>query len=189
MVDPVATVGAGAVIAYLSKDGLNKLLGPTADYLGGRVKGLVEKCDVNLAQVFAKAHKKLGDKINEPGVVSPRIVKQILDDAMFCEDEIASEYFGGVLASSRSKNKRDDRGLHYLGTLKQLSVYEIRLHYVFYSLLRKSYPDPNHQINLSQRKRLENMYCRIPFTEIVKAMDYSVTEDGGVITLHAVEAC
>lgn len=40
MVEPVTTVGMGAIAAYLGKDGLQKLLGPTADYLGHPCRSL-----------------------------------------------------------------------------------------------------------------------------------------------------
>ena len=42
MVDPNALIGGG-LAALASKDLLTKLLGPTADYIGGEIKDLVEK--------------------------------------------------------------------------------------------------------------------------------------------------
>jgi hypothetical protein len=66
-------IGTGlAVLA--SKDVLNKLLGPTADYVGGEMKGLVEKCNVNIGSILARAVKRLGTRLDEPGQVSPRIL-------------------------------------------------------------------------------------------------------------------
>lgn len=40
MSEPITTVGLGAIAAYLGKDGLAKLLGPTAEYLGGELQSL-----------------------------------------------------------------------------------------------------------------------------------------------------
>lgn len=54
---------------------LNKLLGPTADYIGGEARGLVEKCNINLDRIFSIAVKRLGNKIAEPGLVSPRVLR------------------------------------------------------------------------------------------------------------------
>ena len=41
--EPVTTIGIGAITAYLGKDGLTKILGPTADYLGGELKVFTQK--------------------------------------------------------------------------------------------------------------------------------------------------
>lgn len=56
-----------------SKDLLKKILGPSADYIGGEIKGLVEKCNINLNNIFSNAKQKLGDRINDNGQVSPRV--------------------------------------------------------------------------------------------------------------------
>lgn len=76
--DPISTVGAGLAVIG-SKDILVKILGPTADYVGGEVKNFVAKCNVNLDSIFIRAQKKLGDRINEDGRVSPRVLKHVID--------------------------------------------------------------------------------------------------------------
>jgi len=109
------------LIIRCSAEILQKLLGPTADYLGGEIKSYTEKGlnyvrgrsekggkgEIksytekgleNITIIFKAAIKKLGSKIETDGQVPPRILKEILDEGYFCEDELASEYFGGVLA-------------------------------------------------------------------------------------------
>ena len=135
MPEPISTVGGAAVIAYLSKDGISKLLGPTADYLGGEIKELVEKSKQNLASVFKSAEKKCGEKIHDSAQVNSRVFKHIYDEARFCENELFSEYFGGVLASSRTKEGVDDRGVYYTQIVQSLSSYQLRCHYLFYYLM------------------------------------------------------
>ncbi len=71
MPEPITTVGVSAAIAYLSKDGLNKMLGPTADYLGESLKEFTEKRALNVGKIFANAESKLGDKLEQPGQVPP----------------------------------------------------------------------------------------------------------------------
>ncbi len=101
MPEPITVIGASAVAAYLGKDGLNKLLGPTADYLGQEVRGFVEKCNINLDSVFRRALRKLGHRAELPGQVSPRVLKRVITDAPFCDDPVVQEYFAGMLASAR----------------------------------------------------------------------------------------
>jgi len=134
-IDPNTLVGAG-LVALASKDMLNRLLGPTADYIGEKLEGLVKKCDINLGRIFTHAVKKLGPKIDEPGVVNPRVLKQVWSEGAFVEDELAAEYFGGLLASARTPDGKDDRVLSLLSTVRDLSVYDLRLHYLIYSLVR-----------------------------------------------------
>lgn len=136
-IDPNTAIGAGLAILG-SKDLLNRFLGPTADYVGGEIKGLIEKCNINLSRVFGHAVKKLGPKINEPGAVNPRVLRQVWKEGAFIEDELAAEYFGGLLASARSPDGRDDRVLSLLSTVRDLSVYDLRLHHLVYVAVRSA---------------------------------------------------
>lgn len=129
------TLGGAAVAAYLSKDGVSKLLGPTADYLGGELKELVEKSQHNIVSVFKRAERKCGPKLETEGVVNPRVMKHVYDEARFCENELLAEYFGGVLASARTDDGRDDRGVYYSQIVQSLSVYQLQMHYFFYYLI------------------------------------------------------
>ncbi|WP_186082934.1 MULTISPECIES: hypothetical protein [Burkholderia] len=134
MTDPIAITSA-AVTAYLSKDGVEKLLGPTAEYLGGEIKNIVERGQKNIASIFSRATKKAENKLGEPGSVNPRVLKHIIDEGRFTEDELFSEYFGGVLASARTPDGFDDRGAYYAQIVQSMSVYQLRLHYLFYYLM------------------------------------------------------
>ncbi|MFH1738564.1 MAG: hypothetical protein ABIH23_06115 [bacterium] len=126
----LAIIGTG----NLAKDLIMKLLGPTADYLGGEMKGYAEKGLHNLNNIFSRAIKRLGTKIDEPGRVPPKVLKSVLTDGYFCEDPLTAEYFAGVLAASRSEIERDDRGTTFAQLIGRLSTYQIRTHYILYSL-------------------------------------------------------
>src|SRR5262245_1155081 len=130
----INTIGTGLAIlgtAEVSKDAVQRLLAPTADYIGaGVLQGT--KAVVNTLRVFVNAARIMGPRIDEPGRVPPRVMREILDQAPFCEDELTAEYLGGILASSYSEILRDDRGVTLLNTLKRLSTYAVRTHYVCY---------------------------------------------------------
>jgi hypothetical protein len=68
----------GGILA--SRETLNKLLGPTADYVGEGTKELFKKTAQNIGRIFSIAWEKLGDKVNEDGKVNPRVLKNIWDD-------------------------------------------------------------------------------------------------------------
>ncbi|MBK8814631.1 MAG: hypothetical protein IPN42_03570 [Methylococcaceae bacterium] len=148
MIDPSTAVGTGLAILG-SKDVLNKLLGPTADYVGGEAAGFIKKCNINLDGIFQKAVRKLGTKIEDPGSVSPRVLRHIIDDGRFCEDELAAEYYGGLLAGSREPTGKDDRCLPYISRVKAMSVLQIRAHFAIYYSLLRLHKDSNINLGLS----------------------------------------
>ncbi|WP_422320324.1 hypothetical protein [Prosthecobacter sp.] len=180
--DPSTAVGAGLAILG-SKDLMLKLLGPTAEYVGGEVKGLVAKCNINLDNIFKKAMRKLGTRADEPGEVNPRVLKHIFDEGRFCEDELAAEYYGGILASARSGNGRDDRGVTVLATVKDLSVYQLRTHFILYSLVHRLFKDQ--EVNLEKRLDCSNAKIFIPDEVYSEAMDFQPGEDVSSIVPHA----
>jgi hypothetical protein len=116
---------------------IQRVLGPTADYLGEGLRGFTEHRVENLRRIFAKADRKLGDAGREEGQVPPRVLGMVIEDGSYCDDEFAAEYIGGVLASSRSGVSRDDRGAAMVGLIGGLSSYLIRAHYVLYESARR----------------------------------------------------
>ena len=125
-----------------SRDTINRVVGPTASYIGEGLKGWTERRLNNVARIFRNAEEKLGDRAQEEGSVHPRVLKEILNDGSFAENDLAIEYFGGVLASSRTGVSRDDRGASLARLVARLSTYQIRSHFVFYRALRQLVHDP-----------------------------------------------
>lgn len=139
MVEP----GTGLAIlggSFAARELLLKVLGPTADYIGEGLKDFTQKRVQNVHRIFENAGKKLGDRIeNSQAAVPPRILKGILDDGSYCDDALAAEYFGDVLASSRSEVPRDDRGVGMLTLIASMSCYQLRAHYILYSIVKTLY--------------------------------------------------
>jgi hypothetical protein len=118
--------------AILSKDALMKIFGPTCDVLGGEMKNLVQRLNINLDSVFARALRKgTGDS----GSVDLRVSKELIEQAKTTEDAVSQEYLAGLLSSSKSNSPFNDRAISYIAILKQMSSIEVRLHYLIYSLL------------------------------------------------------
>jgi hypothetical protein len=163
---------------------VEKLLGPTADYVGGGVKNWTEKRVNNVKRIFGKAADRLGPKLDEPGAVPPRVLKGVLDDGSFCDDELSAEYFGGVLASSRSAVPRDDRGLTFLNVVSNLSAYQVRSHYVFYTLFKKYFNGAKFKtVYPVGNGPYHKIY--VPFGVYAAAMDLQEGENVGEIAAHS----
>lgn len=163
-----------ALAIYGGKDLLLKLLGPTFDYLGGSFKDITEKMCHNLGNIFSIAEKRLGDKINNTGKVPPKVLKDIIDNGCWCEDELQAEYFGGILASSRSDISRDDRGLYYSRIVNSLTTYQIRLHYLIYTELRELFIGTDHNIGDSAVRNQLELF--IPLNTYIGTMEFSIDE-------------
>lgn len=161
---------------------LEKLLGPTADYLGGEIRSYAEKGLHNLGRIFKHAGTTLGDKINEPGQVPPKVLKEILQEGYFCEDELSARYFGGVLASSRSGISRDDRGASFIGLIGRLSVYQIRTHFIFYSIFRKMCSGRSENLAIGLDRDKFRLF--VPFRVYFSAMDFQDGEIWQVLVAH-----
>jgi hypothetical protein len=180
MPEPITTVGLGAIAAYLGKDGLAKLLGPTAEYLGGELQEFTKKRIENIGKIFSKAEEKLGDDINKPGHVPPKVLKIIVNEGSYCDDAVAVEYFGGILASSRTELGRDDRGGRIAKILDGMSTYQIRSHYLFYSLIRKLFRDSGYLFTHEDRGK---MAIFIPWDVFSHAMQFNQKEVDQLVSI------
>jgi len=118
-----------------------------------------------------------------PGVVHPRVLQRIVADGSFCEDQLSVEYLGGVLASSKCNESRDDRGTFLLDTVGSLSAYQLRTHYMLYAaMVRFGKP---HEQNLSWWFEEDNVCVGFPESGYRESMKYSATEVHEDLAYHS----
>jgi hypothetical protein len=160
-------LSAGAYFGL--KDLVPKILGPTCDYLGDGLRGVTQKGVENIKRIFLVAEKRLGNRINSPGCVSPRVLKVILNEGYFTEDQVAAEYLGGILASSRTNEHRDDRGAYFAALVARLSSYQIRSHYVIYQCFKHVFDGKRLPFNHMELR--EKAAICIPLKNYAQAMD------------------
>lgn len=152
--DPSLTLyGVSAGLLY-------KLLGPTADYLGGELKDLTEKRLQNVNRIFEIALAKIDP--DAEGAVSPRVLDPIVNEGSYCDDEVVAEYMGGVLAASRTREAKDDRGVYYVNIITGLSTYQLRAHYFFYSTFHNLYTSEDHEIEWTDDSAIQRTAIVIP---------------------------
>jgi hypothetical protein len=127
-------VDVGTGIAILGPSAITlKLLGPTADYVGEGVRSWAQHRVENVQRIFNAAEYKIENEVlSQPGAVPPRVLKGILDEGSFREDDVGVEYFAGLLAGSRSTGGYDDRGATTIAVLDGMSTFQLRAHYVLY---------------------------------------------------------
>jgi len=183
-VDP----GTAAIVAsslLLAKEPLNKLLGPTLDYFGKEIESFAKKRSENIRRILQKAIKNLGSKIDEPGQVHPKILKGIVLDGSFCDDELTAEYYGGILASSRIGVSRDDRGASFLEQVSHLSFYQVRTHFICYTVLKILFQGS--QLNPGIPYDRYNMKTYLPDSDYIRSMAFKENnEDSESCRVHSI---
>jgi hypothetical protein len=180
MIDP----GTGLTILGSAIGGAKiaeKILGPTSDYIGEQIKEWTTKKINNTANIFKNAQKKLGEDINNDGKVPPKVLKGILEDGAWCEEELQIEYFGGVLASSRSGISRDDRGAYFTSLISRLTTYQLRTHYLFYKCLKANFD--GEIMNIGNNDVRNKLQMFIPMETYYKAMDFTNDEIPNIANL------
>ena len=175
------TVGL-AITAYVAKDVIAKVLGPTADYLGEGLRDLTKRRLQSIGRILSNAFEKLGSRLDEPGQVHPRILKTVMNEGSYCEDPLAVEYFGGVLASSRTELGRDDRGARVAKAVDNLSTYHLRTHYLLYSTIASLFSRSGKTFSTDDdRARMEVF---LPAEGYLKSMEFSQEEWPNPQILH-----
>jgi hypothetical protein len=164
--------------------------GPTAKYAGGELASYAKVGVENLKRVFENADKQLKAQGKIGGQVPPRVLKEILSEGYFCEDELQAMYLGGVLASSKGTISRDDRAIAYCSLVNSLSSYQLRTHCILYSTLLRAthfyiggtqHPLEN-AVNWIQKHGLSVV---IREADYQAAMEFSGTEQPINIAQHA----
>ena len=131
---PPEAVGV-AIIGWAGKTVFAPLLDEMGRDLAERYS---ERRRRNTARILANAAEKLGGTLENGGYVSPRVGKLVLDEGSWCDAPVMSEYFGGILAASRSDDGLDDRGAAWAGLVSRLASYDILVHYVIYAGIRQA---------------------------------------------------
>lgn len=126
----VGTKLFGTALASMGED-INKL------YVKGRDK------------IIEAATKKV-ENPNDEKKVNLRAARDVLWNGAITDDEVCAEYFGGMLAASRSDDGKDDGVVHYVDTIKAMSARQLELHYVIYNAWHELLRDSNKPINIAQ---------------------------------------
>lgn len=104
------TTGAGMVIAH-------KLLGKTADAISTDLASLYTSGRDKIAQVAIRKVKNPDDG----KIANIRVARDVFWNGSYSDESICAEYFGGILAASRSSDGKDDTGVFYVDIIKSLS--------------------------------------------------------------------
>jgi hypothetical protein len=133
----------------------NKLLGKTAEAIAEDLKNLYSKGRDKIIEVALRKTPN----INDGGQSNLRVARDVFFNGSFTDEAICAEYFGGILASSRSSDGKDDRGVYYTDIIKSLSSKQLLSHYIIYRTLNKLWaemPSKSKRPNVGIADELQN---------------------------------
>ncbi len=109
-------------------------------------------------------------KSNNDQIANNRVMIEALKSGSFVDSDIGVEYFGGILASSKSIDGKDDSSIYYLDIIKSLSSAQLHLHYVVYKSLNNflSGDVANKSLNVGHSKDLSKIKLYISSKELEK---------------------
>jgi len=120
LVEGAAIVSA----AYAAK----KILGPTLDTIGEDLNSLYA---AGRDRVMLAAARKV-ENLDDGRCANLRTARDVLWHGAFTEDAVSAEYYGGLLAASRSRDGKDDTAIPFVNAIKSLSRRQLKMHYDLY---------------------------------------------------------
>ena len=164
-------------------DILKKILGPAAEDLGYDLQRHLQERRENKDKIILNAGKKLGNKLDSPGKVPLKVLRTIINEGSYADDAVATEYFGGVLASSRTEEGRDDRGDRLAKLTGNMSIYQLRSHYFIYSTISELFSNRSNSFNRQANRRKMRLF--MSYSDYFGAMEFTLQEwNSGEILGH-----
>ncbi len=131
---------------------LQKVLGPVSEEVGEEFRRIYK---AGREKILASAYRKL-ENPDDGKQANLRIAQDILWNGAFTDDEVCAEYFGGVLASSRSEDGKDDSNIQFSSVIRSLSSSQLCLHYLIYNVFNKMLVAKKVTLNVAQGPEVQN---------------------------------
>lgn len=151
----IITTGSALIIG-------KKLLGKTMELVSEDISKIYAKGRDKIIEVASRKTKDIDDGLQ----TNLRVTRDVFWNGSFTDEAICAEYFGGILASSRSTEGKDDSGVYYVDLIKSLSSAQLRLHYVIYHSLNKLLISDETKKDLNVGQSTELFQIRLHFASV-----------------------
>ena len=138
MEDPIGGKAIGKAVE-ISVKGIGRFLGklcmPAAEEFGLLLRDKVAAYRLNnLQNIINKAQEKIEhQEIPIAGNVSPRLLKEVVEESSWANDDTLQDMWAGLIAESASHAQSNDDTLTYISELKVLTAFQARLLNAVYS--------------------------------------------------------
>ncbi|MEK7060224.1 MAG: hypothetical protein AAB970_01220 [Patescibacteria group bacterium] len=169
-------------IAIPGEWALKKVLGPVLGEIGEDLQKLYAFGRDKITQAAIRKIKNPEDGAK----ANLRVARDVFWNGSFTDESICAEYFGGILAASRSVDGKDDTGVFYVDIIKSLSSGQLKIHYILYRTLNKQLmaDDGKKNLNPGQESEIQGLQLFIPLIGVIEQLG---KEDIGAI-LHGLHS-
>ena len=155
---------------------LQQVLGPTAIEVG---KDLKKVYITGRNLLVSAAHRKIRNP-DDGKQANLRVTHGVILNGACTDDEVCAEYFGGILAASRSDDGRDDSAIQFVEVIKSMSSQQLRLHYVIYNALNKLLVSSGRTVNVGLSTEIQNCQVWLANAEL-EALGLKVDIDAPIL--------
>lgn len=139
-----------------------KVLGPALEEIGEDFRNLY---NLGRDKIISAAHKKLANP--EDGKrTNLRVTRDVFWNGAFSDTDICAEYFGGILAASRSDDGQDDDVIQFLDVIRSMSSSQLTLHYLLYTCLNKLLLQSNDTVNIAAGSEIQSRTAYFSWHEL-----------------------
>lgn len=180
--DEIIVTAGIASAAYVAQQLFGKTLAEMGDDLNKMYKA-------NRDKLLAKAAKKVADP-NDGATPNLRVARDVIWNGAVTDDEVCAEYFGGLLAASRSADGKDDSALIYVDCIKALSSKQLHLHFVIYNSLHRLLVAAGATVNPGMQDELAQNQVWFATNELMRLglnpfIDLNVLHRQGLVSAYA----
>lgn len=150
-------------VAFPGEWAFRALLGPVLTELGEDLRKLYA---VGRDKIITAGYQKLDDP-GDGKKANLRVARDVFWSGAFTDEEICAEYFGGILATSRSSDGKDDSSIQFVTMIKSLSSSQLRLHYFIYTRLNQLLCRAGKRINVGDGKEIESQEIYFSLNDLV----------------------
>ena len=142
----VPVVATGGSVTQVT----SKLLGATSILMSD---GFKEAWAISWQKIMENAATKTPD-LDDGKATNLRVTCEVFRHGSITDDPICIDYFGGILAASRSTDGKNDTAIHYLDCIKAMSAKQLHLHYAIYSSAQRLFVKSGKHPNVMQGSEL-----------------------------------
>lgn len=187
--DPIVSAALAKGAGKAADEGatlMSRVLGPSADEIGQALARYTSFRLENVGRITEKARAK-SRADDTTGHISPRVAHKVLEDGSFCDGELMAEYFGGLLAASRTFDGRDDRAVSWTALVAQMSSLQVRAHFLLYrEWVTRLSDSPNLQLHSVTGRTRATMYAELNEFGGALVPDFGRSEKASAL-YHAIE--
>ena len=140
-----------------------KVLGPALEEMGEDFKKLYA---LGRDRIIRTAHRKIADP-DDGKRANLRVARDVFWNGAFSESDICAEYFGGILASSRSEDGKDDDAIQFLDVIRSMSSTQLKLHYMVYTCLNRMLLQSSDKLNVASGADIQKRAAYFSWNEIL----------------------